>query len=577
MSTALDLQSLTDLQKKLMELVQNGAVPPRARAEQLTYLVDEHGLDAVPAIESLVKSADEGRELKARAEQEQNRPLVAEHFIEKFEHDGRVLAAVTSGGGITYLPCGQDEVLGLKRGDPVLIDVAKVRIAGRDGALPRTGEVATVETVHSDGSHRAVLKHQERPVVAMLAHWVDAPGTGLAAGSRVVFDPGNKFVLDVLDAESDGTELLVPVSTLDQISRKDVGAVPPVAQEILFRVKSVVTHADWSEKMNVRPTCSYFFAGATGTGKSFSLKLIARELTDYVEELTGRRISRLVTADASDFYSPYMGLGEERTKAWFKRARKLAQTELRDRQGRPVRVPLILVIEEAEALMRSRGMDLGGSGHLFDRILSLILAECSSVSTELKAPIVLVVSSNKPSLMDAAALRRFGLRRVVFSTLTACQARSILEKKITAELPLRRAGDFPSSHDARLSAINRIVSFLYGDDPEQGIAEVRLVDGGRRVVNRRNLVTPAMLEEGVSAATDECLRQSADAGELLGLDAEAVIRSLQKQFEALARTLRAHNIEDYYPDWFTEETIRVEGVRPLVTHARRPRSALIRA
>jgi hypothetical protein len=81
-----------------------------------------------------------------------------------------------------------------------------------------------------------------------------------------------------------------------------------------------------------------------------------------------------------------------------------------------------------------------------------------------------------------------------------------------------------------------------------------------------------MLEEAVSAATDECLKESAETGELLGIDAQGVIRSLEQQYHSLSGTLRAHNLPEYCPQWFADEPLRVEHVRPLVNRTRRPAS-----
>jgi len=74
---------------------------------------------------------------------------------------------------------------------------------------------------------------------------------------------------------------------------------------------------------------------------------------------------------------------------------------------------------------------------------------------------------------------------------------------------------------------NQVLAWLYGgSDAEQAVAEVRFMDASRRVLCRKHVVTGAMLDEAVSAAKDACLRASADRGELVGLDAAGIIRSL---------------------------------------------------
>ena len=108
----------------------------------------------------------------------------------------------------------------------------------------------------------------------------------------MVYDPQRRFVLAVVDTQSDGSELLVDPENLETVRREDVGAPRTIVDDILRRVRMFVQRPDWLAKMFVRRRVSYCFSGPTGSGKSFHLKLIATEVTDLVEELTGKRSSR---------------------------------------------------------------------------------------------------------------------------------------------------------------------------------------------------------------------------------------------------------------------------------------------
>src|SRR5262249_6130750 len=184
------------------------------------------------------------------------------------------------------------------------------------------------------------------------------------------------------------------------------------------------------------PRMSYLFVGPTGTGKTFLLKILARELTDYIQDLTGQRISRLVMCDAASFYSPWFGQTEENINKWFEKLAKLGGMSLRTKDGKDVRVPLIVVLEEAEALLRGRG-EMGGSSHLFDRPLALILQKLDALTNELNIPLIFISTTNRPDLVDPAARRRLGISQVTFGMLTTGQAASVLAKKIPPDLPVR--------------------------------------------------------------------------------------------------------------------------------------------
>jgi SpoVK/Ycf46/Vps4 family AAA+-type ATPase len=380
-----------------------------------------------------------------------------------------------------------------------------------------------------------------------------------------------RFVTQVLDDKPTGEHLLADPNQMERLRREDVGAPKPVVDEILRRVRRFAVNPDWMVRMKARQRCSYFFVGGTGCGKSFHLKLIATEWHDLVEEITGTRASRVVMLDASHFWNSLFGSTEQRIAAWADQIQAVGSQPLLDREGREVRIPLCIILEEAEALLRNRGEDAGGSSHLFDRPLALLLQKTESLETAINAPIFWLMTSNKPSLLDPAAQRRFGTRQVTFGPLRLAEARSVLATKVPEEMPIYGS---QNGSGGRSALINTVLGYLYGPEPRQEIAEVHLVNSQRRKLHRRDLVTPAVLEEAVSSAVDRCLDRSEKAGELLGLDADDVVRFLARHFVNLARSLRPHNVADHCPDWFREEPEHVTNVVPLIQRSR-PRALLL--
>ena len=69
-------------------------------------------------------------------------------------------------------------------------------------------------------------------------------------------------------------------------------------------------------------------SAAPGTGKSYHLKLLATEIHDFVEALTGVRTSRLVMLDASNFWCPYFGETEQRIARWAAKLEQLGSRAL---------------------------------------------------------------------------------------------------------------------------------------------------------------------------------------------------------------------------------------------------------
>jgi len=565
--------SIAQLQGHVSKVVNDRSLPALARAQIAMPKFCEHGIDLIPVLKQLIEKSDEAEDLRAKLEQQERAPLVPEVFVERKDWGGHTYARVTKGSEDVYLPCVPEQIEGLEPGDWVLVDWKNLRLAGRDGALFRSGELVTLESVPENCPGGLLVKHMEQTMYVTAGAKLRSNGKPLLPGTRLLFDPVRRFAFQEIDSGSDGTELLTPLEMLDQVGRDQLGAAHPVIDEILFLAKRHILHPEWTALMRARIVHSYMFAGPTGTGKSFHLKVLAKEETDYVEQLTGQRLSRLVMVDAASFYSPLFGQTEINIASFFDRLRTLGRSGVKGKNGQIIPVPLIVVLEEAEALLRSRG-EIGGSAHLFDRPLALMLQKLSSVAGELNVPVTFITTTNRADLIDPAAQRRLGIRMALFGTLSAGQAASVLDKKIPPGLPLRNGRGSTTDEDSRQAAINQVLTYLYGNEPEQAIAEARMQDGQRRLICRRDLVTGAHLEEAVSRAIDECLRQSSQAGRLLGLDAQGVIRSLDAQYTSLATILRPHNLPEYLPQWFAGEPLRIESVRPL-RRLRRPRSTLV--
>ncbi len=555
----------------LMDMVRDESVSVGDRADAMLFTAAENGLDYRPAFRQIIEDGDTGRKLKEKYESQGESTLTCERFLGNLHTvAGHTYATVTRGGTDVYVPAAPDDVEGLRHGDAVVVDTKTERIIGADGHCPVAGDVVPVESNPADKPGHVIIKHHDRRILARLHQdLIDQPDRCLP-GKHVLYDPLRQIVLDTVETGSDGEELLVPPDKLETVRYEDVGSPHPVIEEILDRVIMTLEHPDWIQRMRARARCSYLFAGPTGSGKSFHLKLLATRIHDLVEQTTGQRSSRLVMVDASQFWTPYFGETEQRIAAWAEKLQKLGERTLKRRDGSLLRFPLIVVLEECEALLRSRS-EHQASSHLFDRPLALMLQKTESLENALQVPIIWIATSNRPDLADPAALRRIGMRPVTFGTLTAHQARSVLEKKVPFDMPIR--GDEPQDR-AREALLNETLGYLYGPQPRQAIVEVRFANSDRRTLDRAEVVTPAVLEEAVSAAVDRCLRRSHKTDRLLGLDADDIIGFLHRHFGSLAKTLRPHNVGEHCPEWFSAESLQVTSVTPLIDRVR-PNGLLI--
>jgi len=501
-----------------------------------------------------------GRGLQQHLDANSRRTLASERFVGPYhEPPNQPFAIVTNGPHIVYLPCTVEQLQQLRSGDAVLIDTESRRIVARDGAAPLSGEIVKIESRPPEHPTHAVIQQRDQlELVRLHADLIDQ-SDACQPGDQVLYDSVRKIVLGPVTTQSSGEELLVAPSTLEAVRRTDVGWLHPIVDAILERYVAAFENRDWCQALRIRNRCSYLFVGGTGTGKSYHLKLLANEVHDRVEAWTGTRSSRLVMLDAADFWAPYFGETEQRITRWAAKLQRLGSQALTMRDGRSAHLPLIVCLEEAEGLLRGRG-ESDGSGHLFDRALSLFLQKTDSLESALQVPVIWITTSNRPDLADSAGLRRLGMRRVTFDMLTPAAIHSVLQTRIPADLPMAPAGRPDAS--SRVACIQQILGYLVGPTPRQELAELTLMNGKHVQALRQDMVSPALLEEAVSAGLDAALRASRRAGRLLGLDAADVVQFLHRHFAELVPTLRPHNVAEYCPRLFQKESPQVRDVRP---------------
>jgi hypothetical protein len=560
-------------QKKLAEMLRDVSVSPQDRGDMFTYATRDEAFEHREILQGIIAEADLGRALQERMEAVTRHSLASERFLGSYHvSPNSPYAIVTNGPQVMYLPTTSEEIANFRRGDSILIDMESRQIVGRDGAAPISGEIVSIESRPPEHPGHAVIQQRDQlELVRLTSDMIDRTDS-CQPGDQVLYDSVRKFVLGPVTTRSNGDELLTNPQSLAAVRREDIGSLHPVVDEIRDRYLAAIEHPHWCRALQVRTRCSYLWVGGSGTGKSFHLKLLANEIHDIVESLTGIRSSRLVMLDASDFWAPYFGETEQRIARWAAKLEQLGSRALTTRDGRLVHFPLLICLEEGESLLRGRG-ESDGSGHLFDRALSLFLQKTDSLENALQVPLMWITTSNRPDLADSAGLRRMGMRRVVFDMLSPAGIRSVLLKKIPADMPLGAHGQ--PSEAARMACVHQLLGYLVGPQPKQEVAEVVLQDGRRQPVLRQDMISPALLEETVSAGVDAALRKSRQQGRLVGLDANDMIHFLHRHFADLVPTLRAHNIAEYCPRLFRKQSPLVRDVQPLLEPAQRSFSLLL--
>lgn len=168
------------------------------------------------------------------------------------------------------------------------------------------------------------------------------------------------------------------VVTFDNIGGQD-GAIHELKEgldflEDLHRVK----------RLGIRPLKGILLTGPPGTGKT----LLAKAAAAYTN-------SAFVAVSGSDFVEMYAGVGAQRVRQLFKKARTIAK-----RQGLK---SAIVFVDEIEVLGGKRGRV--SNQVEYDQTLNQLLVEMDGLDNDQEILVLLIGATNRPDMLDPALLR----------------------------------------------------------------------------------------------------------------------------------------------------------------------------
>lgn len=167
-----------------------------------------------------------------------------------------------------------------------------------------------------------------------------------------------------------------------QISFEEIGGQEHAKRE-LMEALDFLRYRDRIKSLGIRPLKGILLTGPPGTGKT----LMAKAAATYTDSV-------FLSASGSEFVEMYVGVGAQRVRDMFRRARTTAKRENKD--------SAIVFIDEIDVVGGRRGQL---SHQEYDQTLNQLLTEMDGMSTT-QSPLVLVMAAtNRPDILDSALLR----------------------------------------------------------------------------------------------------------------------------------------------------------------------------
>jgi vesicle-fusing ATPase len=178
-----------------------------------------------------------------------------------------------------------------------------------------------------------------------------------------------------------GNQSMIKVDT--EIKFEDIGG-QEIAKRELVEALDFVRSQEQIKQLGIRPLKGILLTGPPGTGKT----LLAKAAANYTDSV-------FVSSSGSEFVEMYAGVGAQRVRQLFAKARSMAV-----KAGKR---SAIVFIDEIEVIAGKRGSH---TSHLeYDQTLNQLLVEMDGIKPNETVKILVVAATNRSDLLDAAIMR----------------------------------------------------------------------------------------------------------------------------------------------------------------------------
>ena len=459
-------------------------------------------------------------------------------------------------GGAEYYASVDPRVEGdsLKAGHQILVNEAYVVI--RSLGYDRSGPVVKVREVLEDGRLRI---DQEAGRQGILIHRADdLAGVDLKVGDEVRLDPTHRIAIEQLAPPKAQSHLLAELPT---VRWEHIGGQQEAIGAIRRSIEYPLLHEGLFARYQFQQPKGFLLYGPPGCGKTLigqataaSLgQLLAQHRESPITETSSHAASKLPPIEGGIFLHVK---GPEVLNMWVGESERIIRDLfLQARQHRQAGKLPFIFIDEAESILGTRRAVR--SYNVSNTLVPMFCAELDGI--ESLSQVVVILASNRPDMIDPAVLRSGRIdRKIKVGRPGRTDAGEILRVYLTADLPYDLKNSIESETEDRTPGshlVEGLVENLFQRSPENRVLAIRLRNGRREILYRRDLLSGAVLAGIVRRAKERAIERAIQAGdqEHTGLSLDDLVISSHEEFK---------ESEIFPPDDSAEEWLKLLDYHP---------------
>jgi proteasome-associated ATPase len=479
------------------------------------------------------------------------------------------VARIMVGGAEYYANVDlQMEEDSLKVGHQILVNEAYVVI--RSLGYDQSGPIVKIRELLGDGRLRIDQEAGRQGILIQRA--ADLASVDLKVGDEVRLDSTHRIAIERLENSQAQSHLLAELPT---VRWENIGGHQEAIESIRRSIEYPLLHKGLFARYQFQQPKGFLLYGPPGCGKTLIGQATAASLGELLADKGESTTppSEDQAKDAAFGLPPIEGgvflhvKGPEVLNMWVGESERIIRDLfLQARQQRQAGKLPFIFIDEAESILGTRRSMR--SYNLSNTLVPMFCAELDGI--ESLSQVVVILASNRPDMIDPAVLRSGRIdRKIKVGRPGRKDVGEILRVYLKADLPYASSDAQKSGTDDTASAskiIDGLLENLFQPSPENRVLAIRLRNGRREILYRRDLLSGAVLAGIVRRAKERAIERAiqGDGQESSGLTLEDLLIATNQEFKESEIFPSDDSAEEWLKllDYHPDQVVGVSSLKP---------------